>query len=224
MLRESDLIDVWFDSGSMPYAQWHYPFENKEYIDNKRFFPADFIAEGVDQTRGWFYTLHAISSMVFESVSYKNVVSNGLVLDKNGQKMSKRLGNAIDPFQTISDFGPDATRWYMISNSNPWDNLKFDLIGVDEVKRKFFGTLYNTYSFFALYANIDGFKYDEKEIEFGQRPELDRWILSELNSLIINVDEYYNDYEPTKAARAINSFVIDNLSNWYVRLLSLIHI
>ena len=218
MLRESDLIDVWFDSGSMPYAQWHYPFENKEYIDNKRFFPADFIAEGVDQTRGWFYTLHAISSMVFESVSYKNVVSNGLVLDKNGQKMSKRLGNAIDPFQTISDFGPDATRWYMISNSNPWDNLKFDLVGVDEVKRKFFGTLYNTYSFFALYANIDGFKYDEKEIEFDQRPELDRWILSELNSLIINVDEYYNDYEPTKAARAINSFVIDNLSNWYVRL------
>ena len=218
MLRESDLIDVWFDSGSMPYAQWHYPFENKEYIDNKRFFPADFIAEGVDQTRGWFYTLHAISSMVFESVSYKNVVSNGLVLDKNGQKMSKRLGNAIDPFQTISDFGPDATRWYMISNSNPWDNLKFDLVGVDEVKRKFFGTLYNTYSFFALYANIDGFKYDEKEIKFDQRPELDRWILSELNSLIINVDEYYNDYEPTKAARAINSFVIDNLSNWYVRL------
>ena len=218
MLRESDLIDVWFDSGSMPYAQWHYPFENKEYIDNKRFFPADFIAEGVDQTRGWFYTLHAISSMVFESVSYKNVVSNGLVLDKNGQKMSKRLGNAIDPFQTISDFGPDATRWYMISNSNPWDNLKFDLVGVDEVKRKFFGTLYNTYSFFALYANIDGFKYDEKEIEFDHRPELDRWILSELNSLIINVDEYYNDYEPTKAARAINSFVIDNLSNWYVRL------
>jgi isoleucyl-tRNA synthetase len=218
MYRESDLIDVWFDSGSMPYAQWHYPFENKDYIDQKRFYPADFIAEGVDQTRGWFYTLHAISSMVFDSVSYKNVVSNGLVLDKNGQKMSKRLGNAVDPFQTLSDFGPDATRWYMISNSNPWDNLKFDLSGVDEVKRKFFGTLYNTYSFFALYANIDGFKYDEKEIEFDQRPELDRWILSELNSLIINVDEYYNDYEPTKAARAINSFVIDNLSNWYVRL------
>jgi isoleucyl-tRNA synthetase len=218
MYRESDLIDVWFDSGSMPYAQWHYPFENKDYIDQKRFYPADFIAEGVHQTRGWFYTLHAISSMVFDSVSYKNVVSNGLVLDKNGQKMSKRLGNAVDPFQTLSDFGPDATRWYMISNSNPWDNLKFDLSGVDEVKRKFFGTLYNTYSFFALYANIDGFKYDEKEIEFDQRPELDRWILSELNSLIINVDEYYNDYEPTKAARAINSFVIDNLSNWYVRL------
>ena len=218
MYRESDLIDVWFDSGSMPYAQWHYPFENKEYIDKKRFFPADFIAEGVDQTRGWFYTLHAISSMVFDSISYKNVVSNGLVLDKKGQKMSKRLGNAIDPFQTLSDFGPDATRWYIISNSNPWDNLKFDLGGVDEVKRKFFGTLYNTYSFFALYANIDGFKYDEKVIEFDQRPELDRWILSELNSLISNVDEYYNDYEPTKAARAINSFVIDNLSNWYVRL------
>ena len=218
MFRESDLIDVWFDSGSMPYAQWHYPFENKEFIEQKRFYPADFIAEGVDQTRGWFYTLHAISSMVFDSVSYKNVVSNGLVLDKNGQKMSKRLGNAVDPFQTLSDFGPDATRWYMISNSNPWDNLKFDISGVDEVKRKFFGTLYNTYSFFALYANIDGFRHEEKEIEFDERPELDRWILSELNSLISLVDDYYNDYEPTKAARKINSFVIDNLSNWYVRL------
>ena len=218
MYREADLIDVWFDSGSMPYAQWHYPFENKELIDKKRFYPADFIAEGVDQTRGWFYTLHAISTMVFDSISYKNVVSNGLVLDKNGQKMSKRLGNAIDPFKTISDFGPDATRWYMISNSNPWDNLKFDLGGVEEIKRKFFGTLYNTYSFFALYANIDKFTLDEKEIEFDQRPELDRWILSELNSLIVNVDDFYNDYEPTKAARAINSFVIDNLSNWYVRL------
>ncbi len=218
MYRESDLIDVWFDSGSMPYAQWHYPFENKDYIDKKTFYPADFIAEGVDQTRGWFYTLHAISSMVFNSVSYKNVVSNGLVLDKNGQKMSKRLGNAIDPFKTLSDYGPDATRWYMISNSNPWDNLKFDLNGIDEVKRKFFGTLYNSYSFFALYANIDGFKFDEKEIEFDDRPELDRWILSVLNSLIIVVDEHYNNYEPTKAARAINSFVIENLSNWYVRL------
>ena len=218
MFREADLIDVWFDSGSMPYAQWHYPFENKEFIDKKSFYPADFIAEGVDQTRGWFYTLHAISTLVFDSISYKNVVSNGLVLDKNGQKMSKRLGNAIDPFKTLSDFGPDATRWYMISNSNPWDNLKFDLGGVDEVKRKFFGTLYNTYSFFALYANIDKFIYDEKEIEFNERPELDRWILSELNSLINNVDEFYNDYEPTKAARAINNFVIDNLSNWYVRL------
>ena len=218
MYREADLIDVWFDSGSMPYAQWHYPFENKEFIDKKSFYPADFIAEGVDQTRGWFYTLHAISTLVFDSVSYKNVVSNGLVLDKNGQKMSKRLGNAIDPFKTLSDFGPDATRWYMISNSNPWDNLKFDLGGVDEVKRKFFGTLYNTYSFFALYANIDKFTYEEKEIEFNERPELDRWILSELNSLINNVDEFYNDYEPTKAARAINNFVIDNLSNWYVRL------
>ena len=218
MFREADLIDVWFDSGSMPYAQWHYPFENKEFIDKKSFYPADFIAEGVDQTRGWFYTLHAISTLVFDSVSYKNVVSNGLVLDKNGQKMSKRLGNAIDPFKTLSDFGPDATRWYMISNSNPWDNLKFDLEGVDEVRRKFFGTLYNTYSFFALYANIDKFIYSEKEIKFNERPELDRWILSELNSLIKNVDEFYNDYEPTKAARAINNFVIDNLSNWYVRL------
>ena len=218
MYRESDLIDVWFDSGSMPYAQWHYPFENKEFIDNKKFFPADFIAEGVDQTRGWFYTLHAISSMVFGSVSYKNVISNGLVLDKEGQKMSKRLGNAVDPFKTLSDFGPDATRWYMISNSNPWDNLKFDLNGVEEVKRKFFGTLYNTYSFFALYANIDKFQFAEKEIDFIKRPELDRWIISELNSLILKVDNYYNDYEPTKAARAISSFVIDNLSNWYVRL------
>ena len=218
MYRESDLIDVWFDSGSMPYAQWHYPFENKEYIEKNKFYPADFIAEGVDQTRGWFYTLHAISSMVFDSVSYKNVISNGLVLDKEGQKMSKRLGNVVDPFKTLSEFGPDATRWYMISNSNPWDNLKFDLNGVDEVKRKFFGTLYNTYSFFALYANIDNFQFLEKEIDFKDRPELDRWIISELNSLISKVDNYYNDYEPTKAARAINNFVIDNLSNWYVRL------
>ena len=218
MKREEDLIDVWFDSGSMPYAQWHYPFENKENIDSNKFFPADFIAEGVDQTRGWFYTLHAISTMVFDSVSYKNVISNGLVLDKNGQKMSKRLGNAIDPFKTLSDYGPDATRWYMISNSNPWDNLKFDINGVDEVKRKFFGTLYNTYSFFALYANIDNFNYKEKEIKFEEKPELDRWIISELNTLISKVEKFYEDYEPTKAAREISNFVIDNLSNWYVRL------
>ena len=218
MRREEDLIDVWFDSGSMPYAQWHYPFENKEYIDKNKFYPADFIAEGVDQTRGWFYTLHAISTMVFDSVSYKNVISNGLVLDKNGQKMSKRLGNAIDPFKTLSDYGPDATRWYMISNSNPWDNLKFDINGVDEVKRKFFGTLYNTYSFFALYANIDNFNYKEKEIKFEEKPELDRWIISELNTLIYKVEKFYEDYEPTKAAREISNFVIDNLSNWYVRL------
>ena len=218
MKREEDLIDVWFDSGSMPYAQWHYPFENKEYIDKNKFYPADFIAEGVDQTRGWFYTLHAISTMVFDSVSYKNVISNGLVLDKNGQKMSKRLGNAIDPFKTLSDYGPDATRWYMISNSNPWDNLKFDINGVDEVKRKFFGTLYNTYSFFALYANIDNFNYKEKEIKFEEKPELDRWIISELNTLIYKVEKFYEDYEPTKAAREISNFVIDNLSNWYVRL------
>ena len=218
MTREEDLIDVWFDSGSMPYAQWHYPFENKEYIDTNNFYPADFIAEGVDQTRGWFYTLHAISTMVFDSISYKNVISNGLVLDKNGQKMSKRLGNAVDPFKTLSDFGPDATRWYMISNSNPWDNLKFDLSGVDEVKRKFFGTLYNTYSFFALYANIDNFRFKENEIKLNDKPELDRWIISELNTLIRNVENFYDDYEPTKAAREITNFVNDNLSNWYVRL------
>ena len=218
MLRETDLIDVWFDSGSMPYAQWHYPFENKDLIDKNKFYPADFIAEGVDQTRGWFYTLHAISSLVFESNAYKNVISNGLVLDKNGQKMSKRLGNAIDPFKTLNDYGPDATRWYMISNSNPWDNLKFDIDGVDEVKRKFLGTLYNTYSFFALYANIDGFVFKESKIAHKNRPEIDRWILSELNSLIKKVDDLYSDYEPTKAARAISEFVIEYLSNWYVRL------
>lgn len=216
MKRESDLIDVWFDSGSMPYAQLHYPFENKELIDNKKAFPADFIAEGVDQTRGWFYTLHAIGTSVFDSVAYKNVMSNGLVLDKNGQKMSKRLGNAVDPFTTLEKYGPDATRWYMISNANPWENLKFDLEGIDEVRRKFFGTLYNTYSFFALYANVDGFNYSEKDIE--NRPEIDRWILSELNLLVKDVTEFYNDYEPTKVARAINNFVNDNLSNWYVRL------
>lgn len=218
MKRESDLIDVWFDSGAMPYAQFHYPFENKEWIDSGTKYPADFIAEGVDQTRGWFYTLHAIGALVFDSVAYKNVVSNGLVLDKNGQKMSKRLGNAVDPFETLSVYGPDATRWYMISNAQPWENLKFDIAGVDEVRRKFFGTLYNTYSFFALYANVDGFKYEETEIPISERAELDRWILSELNSLIKKVDEFYADYEPTRATRAIQEFVIDNLSNWHVRL------
>ncbi|CAM1363632.1 Isoleucine--tRNA ligase [Tenacibaculum sediminilitoris] len=218
MHRESDLIDVWFDSGSMPYAQWHYPFENKELIDNKESYPANFIAEGVDQTRGWFYTLHAIGTMVFDSVAYKNVVSNGLVLDKNGQKMSKRLGNAVDPFTTLAEYGPDATRWYMISNANPWDNLKFDLAGIEEVKRKFFGTLYNTYSFFSLYANIDNFTYSEAEIAIHERPEIDRWILSELNTLVQKVDKFYTEYEPTKATRAISDFVQDHLSNWYVRL------
>ena len=218
MHRESDLIDVWFDSGSMPYAQWHYPFENKVLIEKGQSFPADFIAEGVDQTRGWFYTLHAIGTMVFDSVAYKNVVSNGLVLDKNGQKMSKRLGNAVDPFETLSNYGADATRWYMISNANPWDNLKFDLEGVEEVKRKFFGTLYNTYSFFTLYANLDGFSYEEDDIKWEERPEIDRWILSELNTLIEKVDTFYEDYEPTKAARVISDFTQDYLSNWYVRL------
>ena len=218
MKRETDLIDVWFDSGAMPYAQWHYPFENKDLIDENKAFPADFIAEGVDQTRGWFYTLHAIGTLVFDKIAYKNVVSNGLVLDKNGQKMSKRLGNAVDPFTTLSEYGPDATRWYMISNANPWDNLKFDIEGVAEVRRKFFGTLYNTYSFFALYANIDGFKYHEAEVPLNERPEIDRWILSELHTLIQLVDEAYADYEPTKAARAISDFVQENLSNWYVRL------
>ncbi|RTY95797.1 isoleucine--tRNA ligase [Flavobacterium sp. GT3R68] len=218
MKREADLIDVWFDSGSMPYAQWHYPFENKELIDDNKAFPADFIAEGVDQTRGWFYTLHAIGTLVFDKVAYKNVVSNGLVLDKNGQKMSKRLGNAVDPFLTLAEYGPDATRWYMISNANPWDNLKFDIEGIAEVRRKFFGTLYNTYSFFSLYANIDGFKYAETEIPLNERPEIDQWIISELNTLIADVDGFYADYEPTKAARAISEFVQENLSNWYVRL------
>lgn len=216
MKRESDLIDVWFDSGSMPYAQWHYPFENKDNIQN--LVPADFIAEGVDQTRGWFYTLHAISTLVFDHVAYKNVVSNGLVLDKNGQKMSKRLGNAVDPFETIEKYGPDATRWYMISNAQPWENLKFDLNGIEEVRRKFFGTLYNTYSFFSLYANVDGFKNQEDPIPMDERPELDRWIFSELHSTIKKVNEFYADYEPTKAARAIQEFVGDNLSNWYIRL------
>ncbi len=218
MKRESDLIDVWFDSGSMPYAQWHYPFENKDLIDKNETFPADFIAEGVDQTRGWFYTLHAIASMVFDSVAYKNVVSNGLVLDKEGKKMSKRLGNAVDPFETMDAHGADATRWYMISNANPWDNLKFDIEGIVEVKRKFFGTLYNTYSFFALYANIDAFHYAEEDIPLHERPEIDQWILSELHTLIKKVDQAYADYEPTRATRAISEYVQENLSNWYVRL------
>lgn len=218
MYRESDLIDVWFDSGAMPYAQWHYPFENKEKIDQNERYPADYIAEGVDQTRGWFYTLHAISTLVFDQVAYKNVVSNGLVLDKNGQKMSKRLGNAIDPFETLRKFGPDATRWYMIANANPWDNLKFDVDGIAEVQRKFFGTLYNTYSFFSLYANIDGFINQESYVPLSQRTELDRWILSELNSLILFVEAAMDDYEPTKACRAISDFVQEKLSNWYVRL------
>lgn len=218
MKREADLIDVWFDSGSMPYAQWHYPFENKELIDDGVAFPANFIAEGVDQTRGWFYTLHAIGTMVFDSIAYKNVVSNGLVLDREGKKMSKRLGNAVDPFEVLPEHGPDATRWYMISNANPWDNLKFDIEGVVEVKRKFFGTLYNTYSFMALYANIDEFDYSEADIPLEERPEIDQWILSELHTLIKNVDEAYDDYEATRAARMISDYVQENLSNWYVRL------
>ncbi len=217
MHRESDLIDVWFDSGAMPTSQFHYPFENKELVETI-WRKADFIAEGVDQTRGWFYTLHAISTMIFDDVAYKNVVSNGLVLDKNGQKMSKRLGNAVDPFATLSAHGADATRWYMISNANPWDNLKFDVEGIEEVKRKFFGTLYNTYSFFTLYTNLDGFKYEEADVPLENRPEIDRWILSELHTLIQKVDEFYADYEPTKAARAISDFTQDYLSNWYVRL------
>ncbi|MDP4798136.1 MAG: isoleucine--tRNA ligase [Crocinitomicaceae bacterium] len=218
MKRESDLIDVWFDSGSMPYAQWHYPFENKEMIDGHTSFPADFIAEGVDQTRGWFYTLHAIGTMVFDSVAYKNVVSNGLVLDKNGQKMSKRLGNTIDPFTTLDTYGADATRWYMVTNAQPWDNLKFDLDGITETQRKFFGTLYNTYSFFALYANIDGFDYSEADVALENRPEIDRWVLSKLNTLVKEVDDAFETFEPTKAGRLIQEFVTDQLSNWYVRL------
>ena len=218
MKREADLIDVWFDSGAMPYAQIHYPFENKESFDKGEVFPADFIAEGVDQTRGWFFTLHAIAAMVFDSVSFKAVVSNGLVLDKNGNKMSKRLGNAVDPFETIEKYGSDPLRWYMITNASPWDNLKFDVEGIEEARRKFFGTLYNTYSFFALYANVDGFEYKEEDIPFEERPEIDRWILSLLNTLVKEVDEFYATYEPTRAGRAINDFVNDNLSNWYVRL------
>lgn len=218
MQRESDLIDVWFDSGSMPYAQWHYPFENREKIDNNEAFPADFIAEGVDQTRGWFFTLHAIATMAFDSVAYKNVLSNGLVLDKNGQKMSKRLGNAADPFEVLEKYGPDATRWYMIGNANPWENLKFDLAGIEEVQRKFFRALHNTYSFFALYANVDGFAYKEADIPLENRPEIDRWVLSKLESLTKDVDANLNEYEPTKAVRSIQNFVVNDLSNWYVRL------
>ncbi|MEO6901647.1 MAG: isoleucine--tRNA ligase [Bacteroidia bacterium] len=218
LFREPDLIDVWFDSGAMPYAQLHYPFENKELIDQKKYFPADFIAEGVDQTRGWFFTLHAIATMCFDSVAFKNVISNGLVLDKNGQKMSKRLGNAVDPFSTIEKYGPDATRWYLITNAAPWDNLKFDIEGIAEVQRKFFGTLHNTYSFFALYANVDNFTYAEAEIPLIDRPEIDQWIISELNTLIEKVDEAYTDYEPHRAGRYIERFVDEHLSNWYVRL------
>ena len=218
MKREADLIDVWFDSGAMPYAQIHYPFENKEAFDERKIYPADFIAEGVDQTRGWFFTLHAIATMVFDSVAYKAVVSNGLVLDKNGNKMSKRLGNAIDPFATIEQYGSDPLRWYMITNASPWDNIKFDIDGIEEVRRKFFGTLYNTYSFFALYANVDGFTYSEPDVAWEERPEIDRWILSLLNSLVKDVDNFLNAYEPTRAGRAISDFVNDNLSNWYVRL------
>lgn len=218
MRRETDLIDVWFDSGAMPYAQIHYPFENKDAFDKRDVYPADFIAEGVDQTRGWFFTLHAIATMIFDSVAYKAVVSNGLVLDKFGNKMSKRHGNAVDPFETIEKYGSDPLRWYMITNASPWDNLKFDMDGIEEVRRKFFGTLYNTYSFFALYANVDGFSGDEPEVPVEQRPEIDRWIISLLNSLVKEVDQYYNTYEPTRAGRAISDFVNDNLSNWYVRL------
>ena len=218
MKREADLIDVWFDSGAMPYAQIHYPFENKELLDSHQVYPADFIAEGVDQTRGWFFTLHAIASMVFDTISYKAVISNGLVLDKNGNKMSKRLGNGVDPFSTIEIYGSDPLRWYMITNSSPWDNLKFDVDGIEEVRRKFFGTLYNTYSFFSLYANVDGFEYKEANVPMAERPEIDRWILSVLNTLVKEVDTCYSEYEPTKAGRLISDFVNDNLSNWYVRL------
>ncbi len=217
MRRESDLIDVWFDSGAMPYAQYHYPFEVSGEEFAKRF-PADFIAEGVDQTRGWFFTLHALSTMLFDSVAFKNIISNGLVLDKSGNKMSKRLGNAVDPFEVIGTYGADAVRWYMITNSQPWDNLKFDVDGVDEVRRKFFGTLYNTYSFFALYANVDGFTGGEAPVPVSERPQIDRWIISLLNTLIKEVNESLENYEPTAAARAIQEFVNENLSNWYVRL------
>ncbi len=220
MKRETDLIDVWFDSGAMPFAQMHYPFENKEVVDNGEFYPANFIAEGVDQTRGWFFTLHAISTMVKDSVAFKAVISNGLVLDKNGNKMSKRLGNAVDPFGAIEKYGSDPLRWYKITNASPWDNLRFDEEGVDEVRRKFFGTLYNTYSFFALYANVDGFDYSQAEVPMNERQEIDRWIISLLNTLVKDVDAAYSDYEPTKAGRAISTFVCDNLSNWYVRLCS----
>jgi isoleucyl-tRNA synthetase len=218
MKRVPDLVDVWFDSGAMPYAQWHYPFENKAMIENGEAFPADFIAEGVDQTRGWFYTLHALGALLFDSVAYKTVVSNGLVLDKNGNKMSKRLGNVVDPFATIDTYGADATRWYLITNASPWDNLKFDLEGIKEVQRKFFGTLYNTYQFFVLYANVDGFTYKEADVPFAERPEIDRWILSSLQTLVKTVNKHMDDYEPTLAGRAIDEFVDELLSNWYVRL------
>ncbi|MBL4586409.1 MAG: isoleucine--tRNA ligase, partial [Flavobacteriales bacterium] len=218
MYREADLIDVWFDSGAMPYAQLHYPFENMEQVDGRTNFPADFIAEGVDQTRGWFFTLHAISTLCFDSVAYKNVVSNGLVLDKKGQKMSKRLGNAVDAFDTIEKYGPDATRWYMTTNAEPWDNLKFNSEGIAEVQRRFFGTLYNTYGFYALYANIDNYDLSDAEVPLEERPEIDRWIMSKLHSLIAEVDAHYMAFEPKKAGRAIQDFVNENLSNWYVRL------
>ncbi|MDE6358928.1 MAG: class I tRNA ligase family protein, partial [Duncaniella sp.] len=218
MFREKDLIDVWFDSGSMPYAQIHYPFENKDAFDNRKVYPADFIAEGVDQTRGWFFTLHAIAGMLFDSVAYKAVVSNGLVLDKHGNKMSKRLGNAVDPFGQIDTYGADPVRWYMIANSSPWDNLKYDEAGVAETSRKLFSTLYNTYSFFALYANVDGFDPEAPQVPVEKRPEIDRWVLSLLNTLVGTVTESLDDYEPTRAARAIAEFVSENLSNWYVRL------
>jgi isoleucyl-tRNA synthetase len=218
MRREADLIDVWFDSGSMPFAQWHYPFEHKEYIDNGTHYPADFIAEGVDQTRGWFYTLHTISALVFGKVAFKSVVSNGLVLDKHGLKMSKRLQNTVDPFVTLAEFGADATRWYMLTNAQPWDNLKFDEAGIKETQRKFFGTLYNTYSFFSLYANIDAFDPMAEQIPLATRPEMDQWVLSRLNSLIQLVDESFEQYDATNAGRQIQDFVCDQLSNWYVRL------
>jgi isoleucyl-tRNA synthetase len=216
MKRVPDLIDVWFDSGAMPYAQWHFPFENKETF--KQSFPADFICEGVDQTRGWFYTLHAIAALVFDSVAFKTCVSNGLVLDKSGNKMSKRLGNVVDPFKTIETFGADATRWYLVTNASPWDNMKFDLDGIKEVQRKFFGTLYNTYQFFSLYANVDGFSFKEKYVPLTERPEIDRWILSSLNTVVKKVNEFMDDYEPTQAGRVVEDFVDEHLSNWYVRL------
>lgn len=218
MKRVSDLVDVWFDSGAMPYAQWHYPFENKDLIDKGQAFPADFICEGVDQTRGWFYTLHTLGVLLFDSVAYKAVMSNGLVLDKNGNKMSKRLGNVVNPFETLQTYGADATRWYLVTNASPWDNLKFDLSGIQEVQRKFFGTLYNTYQFFVLYANVDGFRFEQEYIPVNKRPEIDRWIISSLNSLVQTVTIAMDDFEPTIAGRAIETFVDEHLSNWYVRL------
>jgi isoleucyl-tRNA synthetase len=218
MKHVSDLVDVWFDSGAMPYAQWHYPFENKDLIDKGEAFPADFICEGVDQTRGWFYTLHTLGVLLFDSVAYKAVMSNGLVLDKNGNKMSKRLGNVVNPFETLQTYGADATRWYLVTNASPWDNLKFDLSGIQEVQRKFFGTLYNTYQFFVLYANVDKFQFEQNYIPVAERPEIDRWIISSLNSLVQTVTTSMDDFEPTNAGRAIETFVDEHLSNWYVRL------